>query len=409
MRVCIIIEHRMLRTPDGAVWTQMVFPYTFWQRYLTVFSAVRVVTRVEDVASVQSDWVRVDGERVEVYALPNYRGPLQYLRMATQVTRRLRHAYEPTDAVILRVPSLQVAACVEPQLTRSGHPFGVEVVADIYDLFAPGAMRHPLRPLLRWLYPRQLKRQCGRACAASYVTANALQQNYPPNPQAFATHYSSVQLPADAFVSLPRSYAAPPRPCTIITIGTLNQLYKAPDVLIEAVAQCIHRGDDLQLVLVGDGIYREELAARAAALGIGERVHFRGQVPTGARVWAELDQADLFVLPSLQEGLPRAMIEAMARGVPCIGSTVGGIPELLPAEDLVPPGDLPALTRVLHATVHDPVRLSRMAAHSFATAAEYADAVLDKRRQAFYQHVLQATDQWNCTRVTREDTSEDSR
>ena len=122
-------------------------------------------------------------------------------------------------------------------------------------------------------------------------------------------------------------------------MGTLEQLYKAPDVLLDAVGQCFRQGLDLELVWIGGGQYQQQLEARAKELGLSPRVRFLGQLPAGDAVRGELDRADLFVLPSRQEGLPRAMLEAMARGLPCIGSTVGGIPELLPAEDLVPPGD----------------------------------------------------------------------
>ncbi len=108
----------------------------------------------------------------------------------------------------------------------------------------------------------------------------------------------------------------------------------------------------------------------------------------------ELDRADLFVLPSHQEGLPRAAIEAMARGLPCVGSTVGGFPELLPAEDLVPPGDAAALARKLREVVTDPDRLDRMAARNLGAAREYREDVLRPRRTAFYEHLRAATTRW---------------
>ena len=85
----------------------------------------------------------------------------------------------------------------------------------------------------------------------------------------------------------------------MITVGSLNQLYKAPDVLLKAVAVCVGQGLDLQdLVLVGDGGHRQELVAQAASLGIGSRVRFAGELPAGPLVREQLDQADLFVLPS---------------------------------------------------------------------------------------------------------------
>ena len=85
-------------------------------------------------------------------------------------------------------------------------------------------------------------------------------------------------------------------------------------------------GLDLELTVVGDGRYQAELEARAAQLGLGQRVRFLGRLPAGEAVRAEMKRADVFILPSRQEGLPRAMVEAMALGLPCLGSTVGASP-----------------------------------------------------------------------------------
>jgi glycosyltransferase involved in cell wall biosynthesis len=393
MNLIVTAECRFDRTPDGVVWTQTEAPYSFWVRYLAVFDHVRVVARVRQVPSVPPDWKHADGEGVSFAAVPHYLGPWQYFLRARRVQCAARNAVDANDAVILRVSS-QIAACIESQLRRTGHPYGVEVVGDPYDTFASGAMRHPLRPFFRWWFTRQLQRQCAGACAAAYVTERALQRRYPAGPGAFSTHYSSIQLPEAAFVSVPR----PPRPeaytFTLVMVGTLAQLYKAPDVLIDAVAACVLEGLDLKLVLVGDGQHRPELEARAAKLGLGERVCFRGWVAAGEAVRAQLDHADLFVLPSHQEGLPRAMIEAMARGLPCIGSTVGGIPELLPPEDTVSPGDMVALACKIRQVLTDPKRMAHMSARNLEKAKEHSDEVLRERRTAFYHYVRERTEVW---------------
>jgi glycosyltransferase involved in cell wall biosynthesis len=137
-----------------------------------------------------------------------------------------------------------------------------------------------------------------------------------------------------------------------------------------------------------------ELEAQVASLGLGERVHFCGHLLSSALVRYELDRADLFILPSRQEGLPRAMIEAMARSLPCIGSTVGGIPELLPSEDLVPPGDVVALASKIREVVTDSERMARMSARNLETAKEYRDEVLRERRNQFYRYVREMTEAW---------------
>lgn len=402
MDVIIGVDHRFTRTPDGRIWTEAMADYPFWARYLDVFDRVKIVARVNDVSDAPPEGLHADGPDVSVAALPYYVGPGQFVRRALSVRRAVQATISPTDAVILRGESI-MAYFMEPVLRRTGQPYAVEVTGDPYDVFAPGSSRHPLRPFFRWWYPRLMRRQCKQAMAAAYVTTEALQRRYPC--PRYSVGVSDVEMPPEAFVAAPR----PPResggPTTLITVGTQEQLYKAPDVLIDAVGICARDGLDLRLVLIGDGRYRPKLEARAAAQQLGERVHFLGQLAKGAVVRRQLDAADLFVLPSYQEGLPRALVEAMARGLPAIGSTVGGFPELLPAEDLVPPGDADALARMIRAVVTDPARMERMSMRNLRTAEAYRDGTLDDRRRAFYRYVRDQTEAWQarntrCVRVT---------
>jgi glycosyltransferase involved in cell wall biosynthesis len=254
---------------------------------------------------------------------------------------------------------------------------------------APGSMHHPLRPVLRRSATRRLRRICADAAAVSYVTREALQRRYPC--PAYAAGVSDVELPPSAFAPAPRTFATS-APRTLVTVGTMAQLSKAQDVLIDAVAACARAGSDHRLLLVGDGRHRAELEARAVARGLGDRVRFLGAVPAGAAVRRVLDEADVFVLPSHQEGLPRAMVEAMARALPCVGSTVGGIPELLPAEDLVPPGDVDALAATLDAVLGNVGRLARMSARNLDAARAYREELLAERRVAFYERLRAATE-----------------
>jgi glycosyltransferase involved in cell wall biosynthesis len=275
------------------------------------------------------------------------------------------------------------------------------VVADPYDVFARGAVRHPLRPFFRWWFSRNLRLHCREAFAAAYVTAHALQRRYPPGAGAHAIHCSDVELPPAAIAERPRqASAANGRPRTLVMVGTLAQLYKAPDVLVDAVARCVQGKLNLRLAFVGDGKHRKELEARAAAEGLNGRVDFLGQLAAGEAVRAVLDRADLFVLPSRQEGLPRALVEAMARGLPCIGSTVGGIPELLAAEDLVPPNDVEALAGKIREVVSDPQRMASTSARNLEMARQYRQEVLDKRRSDFYRYVKNKTAEWLDTNRT---------
>src|SRR5215217_3346231 len=234
-----------------------------------------------------------------------------------------------------------------------------------------------------------------------------LPQRYPPAQDAVAKFFSSIELKDEAFIYSdvdltdetafafsPRSWPTNDSSIKIVTVGSLAQMYKGPDLLIEAVAKCSREGLNCSLKLIGEGKYRAELEARVKALGLAKRVSFLGQLPGGEAVRMHLDQADLFVLPSRTDALPRAMIEAMARGLPCIGTTVGGIPELLPDEDMVPPNDAGALARKIQEVRGDPMRMIRMSARNIEKAKEYREEILHERRVSFYKHVRRTTEAW---------------
>jgi glycosyltransferase involved in cell wall biosynthesis len=215
---------------------------------------------------------------------------------------------------------------------------------------------------------------------------------------ALSTHYSNVELDSTCIqerVRKPNQHG----PYRLVTLGSLAQLYKGTDVLIEAVARCVRAGFDLTAVIVGDGKYRPDLMAQAERLGMATRIQFPGQVTAGEPVRRILDTANLFVLPSRTEGLPRALIEAMARGLPCIGSAVGGIPELLDASELVPASDPAALAAKIQEVLSDPLRMETMSQRSLTGAQEYLDSVLAERRRSFYKHVRDCTQRWEARQM----------
>ncbi len=394
MRLNVTLECRFVTTPDGSAWTSTMFPHEFWERYLEVFDTVNVVARARSASKPEDSWQRVDGPGVTFSPLPHYVGLWQYFLRRGALKRAVLAAVDRDSAALMRVGS-PIADIAAPALERRGQPFAVEVVGDPWATFAPGAVRHPLRPLLRRMLSRNLGRQCSTACAASYVTAAALQKRYPPGSDTFATNYSSIRLTAADYAAGPRSGFTADGTTTLVTVGSLAQMYKGHHILLDSVARCVHeRGIDLRLEIVGDGRHRPELESLASRLDLDDRVRFHGELPAGEVVRDLLDRADVFVMPSLTEGLPRALIEAMARGLPCIGSDAGGIPELLVPEDVVPAGDAGALAAAIAETVETPGRLARMAERNFQRAAEYRDEELAARRRSLYRHLAECTRAW---------------
>jgi glycosyltransferase involved in cell wall biosynthesis len=339
----------------------------------------------------QPGWTRADGPGISFARAPHCIGVSGYLRKCRQVYSTITRAVTQNDAVIMRGASV-LSACLEFSFSQ-GRPFGVEVIGDPYDVFAPGCIEHPLRPALRWALTETLKRQCGKACAVAYVTNSFLQQRYPGSSTAFTTSYSSVELPEEVFVKAPRSFKFK-SPANVLTIGSLEQMYKGFDVLIEAVAICRRGGTDVRLVIVGDGRYRQKLQQQVRDLALEDVIFFTGQLQDRRAVFELFDTADLFVLPSKTEGLPRALIEAMARAVPAVGTSVGGIPELLEATYLVPPGDAVSLAHKIIEVVRQPELMASMAASNLFAARKYSDSLLRPRRRAFLQSLSHTTQSW---------------
>lgn len=393
MRVLVPIEARFERTPDGRIWSRSQGNYEFWQRYRSVFSEVRVVARILDVSEQSSDAQLASGAGVEFVRTPYFVGPLQFVRQRQRVLSTIKAALRANEAVILRAPGT-LAQLVYKQIAPTRHPYGIEVVGDPDAVFAPGAVRHPLRRFFRWWYPRQLRTQCRNACAAAYVSSHRLPELYPAGDGRFATYYSTLQLDPGLLRDAPRSFREQTAPYRLILIGSLAQVYKGVDTMIDALALLADAGLKPELVILGDGRHRAELEQQARDRGVADRVQFLGRLPSGGPVFAQLDRSDLMVMPSRTEGLPRAMIEAQARALPCIGSDVGGIPELLQPDELFPHSNPAALAAKLAEVLRDPQRLSAMSARNLERARNYTNDVLQARREAFYREVAEHTQRW---------------
>ena len=164
---------------------------------------------------------------------------------------------------------------------------------------------------------------------------------------------------------------------------------KGQDVLLEAGALLRARGLDCTLALAGDGSQRAALEARAAALGIADRVRFLGQIET---IGPLLLAADAVVLPSRWEGLPLALLEALARARPVVASAVGGIPEVITTEEhgiLVPPGDAAALAAAVELFQRRPDMARRLGEAGARRVREtYTWARVTEQFEAVYDEVL---------------------
>jgi glycosyltransferase involved in cell wall biosynthesis len=384
MTVLICFEHHFLQFGEQFYCRQL--SPAFLRRYREVWERVHIFARVSKQTSPPPNLPPMDTEGVEFIALPDYLGVAGYFRARRQIQEIGRAAIQNTDSILFRAPGI-ISTAVWKLIRGTGRPYGMEIIGDPHEAFAKGAIRHPLRPLIRWKLTRDLRNQCREAYAIGYVTRDTLQKRYPAGPGRFTTSYSDVELDAHTILDQPRRFdSAPSRP-RLIMVGTFSQMYKGHDTLLHALADMKALGAGFEVTFIGDGKHRSEMQALAAGLQLSNSVAFLGELPAGDAIRANLDRADLFVMPSRTEGLPRAMIEAMARGLPCIGSRVGGIPELLAPDDLVPPSDPKALRIKLTEVLSNPNRLTEMSARNLEATQQYRSDLMQQRRREFYEQL----------------------
>ena len=139
-------------------------------------------------------------------------------------------------------------------------------------------------------------------------------------------------------------------PVEAFVYGTVARfgLYKGHSFLIKAFEKVRKQVPSARLILAGDGPLKEEIQEQAAKAGLDDSVHFLGRRDDIPKL---LRAMDTFVLPSIgSEGMPLVILEAMAAGVPCIASSLSGIPEVINSSDvgfLVPPRDENALAEAM--------------------------------------------------------------
>jgi len=151
----------------------------------------------------------------------------------------------------------------------------------------------------------------------------------------------------------------------ILSVGRLSK-EKAHADLIKAFKQLCEANPDLnfKLVIVGDGPEREPLESAAAQSGVSQRIIFAGQVTDVRPFYA---MSDVFVLPSLTEGSPNVLLEAMAASVPVVATAVGGVPEIVENEEsalLVPANDPASLAAAIARVLTDQDLAQRLTAHA---------------------------------------------
>ena len=384
MDLFFITEARFVRDGVDVYCVDNSMTNRLWERYLAVFGHVKVVARVSARKKDIKEENLASNSRVTFIDLPYYVGMGQYFGVRSQIKQILLDTLIAGNAYICRIPGT-LGGMAASILQKRNIPYGVEVVGDPWDVFAPGAFKHPLRIVLRYQGYWSLKRSVKYAMAVLYVTKEQLQKRYPALEARWIGNASNVMIKSESVPPQAHVLRKKER-YELISVGSLAQMYKAPDVVIQALVLLKERGVNVHVTWLGDGVYKENMQEYAHSLGVGDMITFAGAVSMET-VAEYLRASDIFILVSRTEGLPRALIEAMAEGLPCVATNVGGIPELLEDAMLIPKNDAKALADKVAYLLRDIEEANRQAEVNYLQAKDYYDVVLQKRRNDFYRHL----------------------
>ncbi len=319
------------------------------------YDKVLLCTRVSHRPPPSSSDLALDAPNVELRDQPWWPNTLGALRHVVGITRAYYGTCRDADLIFVRgmcpyIGGLYLFAYL------FGRPVCHWIVGDPVSLLRAGGRGGGLMSTLSLAYAwlDRIATRVGRR-----VTGGAFLCNGQPLADAYASPrtWATVSSTVTDEEFFPRTDTCQQAVVRILFVGYIRQ-EKGVEYLLEALPQLrTERPWVLDIVGPNEGhAYRDRLDLVVQQYGLAGRVRFVGYVAYGSDLLDRLRAADMLVLPSLSEGTPHVLVEAKANGVPCVSTTVGGIPSTVTDgfdAVLVPPRDATALARAIDRVVDD--------------------------------------------------------
>ena len=385
MDVVFVYEDKIAQDAAGNFYTGSAFSQEVFDRYLKHFDHITLLMRKADVDPNDLETLgkmnRIDSDTTDVVILPNTAASLRSFvdpRIHAQFKQTVLKELKPNRAVIIRAPSNSGTIAAD-YCHAHGIPYLAEAVGCPWDSLWNHSLKGKLLAPGMW---KDFRRTMRNANYAIYVTSEFLQRRYPTNGKSAAISDVELQPMDDSILEKRlkkiRSYSGTFK---IGTAGALHVAYKGQRYMIEALSKLKEQGiTTFEYHLVGGGD-PSDLQMLAEQLGVSNQVIFDG-VLRHEQMFSWFDDMDLYIQPSTVESMPRALIEAMSRGLPALGSIVGGIPELLGKECVFPRKNVEAITELLKQLQSK--SMLPMAERNFAHAKQFQKELLEKKRFDFY-------------------------
>ena len=317
MKLLFVHDHKF-RKVENVLYSTGGLNNEVLERYSKNASQVTVIARIFEEGKSENKWSKITNKKI---LIKGDKG-LYYNNLKQEILM--------CDKMIIRLPSFLGLQAL--RLNRKiGKPYMIEMVACPWDaLWNHGFAGKILAPYIFFRNRKELK----DAPMVLYVTNQFLQYRYPTKGKAIGCSDVVISDFNENILNRRREKIEHCGKKKILgTIAAINVKYKGQQYIIESLGKLKRQGkEDFEYQLVGNGD-SSFLKSIAKKNNVEEQVKFIGGLPH-EKIFEWLDSIDIYVQPSRQEGMPRALIEAMSRGIPAFGAKTGGIPELLPEQYL---------------------------------------------------------------------------
>ena len=384
---------KMLFIHDNRFWKSGEEYYSYghfaydllWKRYLRIFDEIEVGGRIEEAASeeILTQFSRSSGERVSFFGLPNLMS-FSGLKQIGKAQKQIEDMMQGVDCTVIRIPSnLGYLACRVAE--RLHKRYILEVVGCTWDdLWNYGTTLGRIYAPVSFLLERKCVR---RAKNVMYVSRHFLQKRYPNHNYHISCPDTNVETPEREVLERRLEKIRRKGPVRIGLIASLNVGYKGHDTAIFAMEEILRKHPNTTLAFLGDGD-RTKWENMAKEHHVSEHVEFCGALPGGDPVLSWLDGIDIFIMPSLQETLGRALIEAMSRGCPAIGGAGTAVQEQLPNDCIHARKNYHELADMICYMIEHPNYMELCAVENYERSKKYSERILMERRDSFWEHVL---------------------
>jgi phosphatidyl-myo-inositol dimannoside synthase len=380
MKLLLATDHTFLSFNSG-IYDSFCLDRSFFCDYQAVFNSVMVITRVLSVNDLPEGARKSDGEGVYFLPIKDLHG-LRWVLLANRVSHRImQKAMLETDAVVVRVPS-QLGWLAAQNAVHEKIPFLAEVTGD-----PKRTIQNSGRGLQFWMLSQleawRLKYLVKKACLVSYVSRKHLPNEYPVSPGTPYDHISSIRLDLSQ-ITPKRCFHEKRGKYRILLVANLFPYKRHADIL-RACKILSNNGFPVEIHFAGDGPMKNELQLLTREYNLVENVVFHGHISDRDELNNIIDSCDLFVMTSSSEGLPRAMLEAMARGLPAIGTRAPGVEELVRDSEQFEIGDTEGLATLIFRIFQSPTLLAELSEYSVQVAKQYSSEVLSPKRVRLYR------------------------